>query len=65
VNWIKLKPLAGTQERLVRASFIVEVQIVSPSSIKLIDKRGNTYGWQGTVAEYSELAAALGISGDS
>lgn len=63
MDWIKLKPLTGTRDRLVRASFIVEVQVKSPSDIKLIDRRGNAYGWTGTMAEYAELVATLGLAG--
>lgn len=65
MDWIKLKPLAGNRDRLVRASFIVEVQIKSPTDIKLIDRRGNAYGWTGTMADYAELVSRLGLAGDN
>lgn len=63
MDWIRVRPTAGTKDRIVRASHIVEVQITTPTNIKLIDQRGNTYAWTGTMVEYAELVAALGIAG--
>lgn len=63
MDWIRVKPTVGTKDRLVRASHIVDVQITTPTNIKLIDRRGNAYAWTGTMAEYAELVATLGLAG--
>lgn len=62
MEWIRVQPGSGQNDRAVRADFIVEVQIKLPLAVKLIDRRGNVYGWSGTAVEWAEVAKALGLN---
>ena len=62
MSWIKVKSAPGTGDRIVRADFIVEMNVKGPTTVELETRKGETHLAElNTLADYAKLLEKLGV----